>query len=202
MIKLAKLCLADLGGRRRPTAAMVSHSRRRCIRQSANILGNRCVRRRREWGTMAAAVGQLGHDVSTDVVGLLWVVSYIGIHRVTYYGLPDKVMMSIPSGIGAVGSAASSPNRLLCCVVWEGTLWGKDAWWRWRRNRRKKSGRRRFLQHARSISIDNGGRRRPMATMGPHSRLLSIQQSTNKLWKSSILLKLEKTIINNVYSLY
>jgi hypothetical protein len=29
------------------------------------------VRQRREWGTMAAAVGQLGHDVATDVVGLL-----------------------------------------------------------------------------------------------------------------------------------
>ncbi len=50
---------------------MVPHSRRRRIRQLANILGDRCVRRRWEWGTMAAAVGQLGHDVLTDVVGLL-----------------------------------------------------------------------------------------------------------------------------------
>jgi hypothetical protein len=97
---------------------------------------------------MAAAVGQLGRDVLTDVVGLLWVVSYVEIRRVTYHGLPDKVTMSIPSGIGAVGSAASSPNRLSCCVVREGTSWGKDAWWRWRQNRRKKSGRIRFLQHA------------------------------------------------------
>jgi hypothetical protein len=48
---------------------MVLHSRRRRIRQSANILGGRCVRR--QWGTMVAAVGHLGHDVSTDVVGLL-----------------------------------------------------------------------------------------------------------------------------------
>jgi hypothetical protein len=35
---------------------------------------------------MAAAVGQLGHDVSTDIVGLLSVVSYVGIRRVTYHG--------------------------------------------------------------------------------------------------------------------
>jgi hypothetical protein len=160
---------------------MVPHSRRRHIRQSANILGDRCVHWRWEWGTMVAAVGQLGHDVSTDVVGLLWVVSYVGIRRVTYHGLPDKVMMSIPSGIGAVGSAASSPNRLLCCVVREGTLWGKDAWWGWWQNRRKKRGRRRFLQHSRLILIEDGGRRRPMAAMGPHSWLLSIQQSTNIL---------------------
>ncbi len=181
---------------------MVPHSRRRRIRQSANILGDRCVRQRWEWGTMAAAVGQLGHDLLTDVDGLLWVVSYVGIRRVTYHGSPDKVTMSIPSGIGAVGSAASSPNRLLCCVIREGTSWGKDAWWRWRQNRRKKSGRRRFLQHAWSISINDGGRRPPMAAMGLHSRLLSIQQSSNILWKSSTSLKLEKTIINNVYSLY
>jgi hypothetical protein len=181
---------------------MVPHSRRRRIRQSANILGNRCVRRRWEWGTMVAAVGQLDHNVSTDVVGLLWVVSYVGTRRVTYLGLSDKVTMSIPSGIGAVGSAASSPIRLLCCVVQEGSLWGKDAWWQWRQNKRKKSGRRWFLQHAGLISIDDGGRRHPMAAMGLHSWLLSIQQSTNILWKSSTSLKLEKTIINNVYSLY
>ncbi len=50
--------------------------------------------------------------------------------------------------------------------------------------------------------IDHGGQRHPMAAMGFHSRLLSIQQSANILWKSSTLLKLEKTIINNVYSSY
>jgi hypothetical protein len=33
--------------------------------------GDRCVRGHREWGTMAAAAGHLGHDVSTDIVGLL-----------------------------------------------------------------------------------------------------------------------------------
>jgi hypothetical protein len=148
---------------------MVPHSWHCHIRQSANILGDCCVHRRREWGTMAAAVGQLGHDVSTDVVGLLWVVFYVGIRRVTYHGLPDKATMSIPSSIRAVGLAASLPNRLLCCVLREGTSWGKDAWCRWRWNRRKKSGRRQFLQHAQLISIKDGGRRHPMAAMGPHS---------------------------------
>jgi hypothetical protein len=47
--------------------------------------------------------------------------------------------------------------------------------------------------------IDHGGCRHPMAAMGPHSRLLSIQQSANILWNRSTLLKLEKTIINNLY---
>ncbi len=48
-------------------------------------------------------------------------------------------------------------------------------------------------------SIDHGGCRRPMAAMGPHSQLLSIQQSANILWNRSTSLKLEKTIINNLY---
>jgi hypothetical protein len=47
-------------------------------------------------------------------------------------------------------------------------------------------------------SINHGGRRHPMAAMGPHSRLLSIQQSANILWNRSTLLKLERTIINNI----
>jgi len=53
---------------------MVPHSRRRRIRQAANITGDCCMRRRGEWGNMAAIVGNLRHDVSTDIVGLLWVV--------------------------------------------------------------------------------------------------------------------------------
>jgi hypothetical protein len=48
---------------------MVPHSRRRRLQQSANMQGDRCVPRRQEWGTMAAAVGHLGHNVLTDVVG-------------------------------------------------------------------------------------------------------------------------------------
>ncbi len=48
-------------------------------------------------------------------------------------------------------------------------------------------------------SIDHGGRRRPTAAMKPHSRLLSIQQLANILCNRLVLLKLEKTIIINVY---
>ncbi len=48
-------------------------------------------------------------------------------------------------------------------------------------------------------SINHGGRCCPMAAMGTHSQLLSIQQSANILWNRSTLLKLEKNIINNIY---
>jgi hypothetical protein len=70
-LKLAKPCPTDHCGRSRSTATMVPHSWRRRIRQSANILGDCCLRRPQEWGTMAAVVGHLGHNVSTDVVGFL-----------------------------------------------------------------------------------------------------------------------------------
>jgi hypothetical protein len=48
-------------------------------------------------------------------------------------------------------------------------------------------------------SIDHDGRRHSTAAMRPHSRLLSIQQSTNILGNRLVLLKLEKFIINYVY---
>ena len=48
-------------------------------------------------------------------------------------------------------------------------------------------------------SIDHGGRCRPTAAMKPHSQILSIQQSANILCDRLVLLKLEKTIIINVY---
>ncbi len=41
---------------------------------------------------MAAAVSQLGHNVLTDVVGLLRVVSYVGISRVTYHAIGDAYL--------------------------------------------------------------------------------------------------------------
>jgi len=49
----------DHGGHRGPTAAVVPHSRRRRIRQSANIMDDYFMRGRWEWD----------NDVSTDVVG-------------------------------------------------------------------------------------------------------------------------------------
>jgi hypothetical protein len=48
-------------------------------------------------------------------------------------------------------------------------------------------------------SIDDGGHRRRTTAVGPHSRLLSIQQSANILCDRFVLLKLEKTIIMYVY---
>ena len=50
-------------------------------------------------------------------------------------------------------------------------------------------------------SIDHGGRRLPTAATKPHSRRLSIQQSTNILCNRLVLLKLEKPIIINFYLL-
>ncbi len=47
--------------------------------------------------------------------------------------------------------------------------------------------------------VDDGGHRRRMTAMGPHSPLLSIQLSSNILCDRLVLLKLEKTIIINVY---
>ncbi len=48
-------------------------------------------------------------------------------------------------------------------------------------------------------SINDGGHRRRTTAVGPHSRLLSIQQSANILCDRLVLLKLEKTIIIYVY---
>ncbi len=48
-------------------------------------------------------------------------------------------------------------------------------------------------------SIDHGGRRRHAAAMKPQPQLLSIQQSANILCDRLVLLKLENTIIINVY---
>jgi hypothetical protein len=47
--------------------------------------------------------------------------------------------------------------------------------------------------------INDGGHHHRMTTMEPHSQLLSIQQSSNILCDRLVLLKLEKTIIINVY---
>jgi hypothetical protein len=48
-------------------------------------------------------------------------------------------------------------------------------------------------------SIKDGGHHRHTTAMGAHSWLLSIQQSANILCGRLVLLKLEKTIIINVY---
>jgi len=51
-------------------------------------------------------------------------------------------------------------------------------------------------------SIDDGGRRRPTVATGPHSRLLSIQQSTNIICDRTTSLQLEKVIIINMLLSY
>jgi hypothetical protein len=48
-------------------------------------------------------------------------------------------------------------------------------------------------------SINDGGHRRRTTAMGPHSRLLSIQQSANILCDRLVLLKLKKNYHVNVY---
>jgi hypothetical protein len=42
---------------------------------------------------MVAAIGHLGHDALTDVVGWLWVVSYVRIRRVLYQVFGNTLLM-------------------------------------------------------------------------------------------------------------
>jgi hypothetical protein len=42
---------------------------------------------------MAAAIGHLGHNALMDDVGWLWVVLYVGIHRVLYQAIGDTLPM-------------------------------------------------------------------------------------------------------------
>jgi hypothetical protein len=119
---------------------MVAHSWRHRLRQSANILGDCCMRQCQEWGIIAAAIGHLGHNASTDVVGWLWVVLYVGICRLSYQANGDTLptrwqwaTMSIFIGIGAVGAAASTcrkPPRYVqykCVYVpYDGTFGASD----------------------------------------------------------------------------
>ena len=79
---LGKKTHPNHGGRRRPTAAMVPHSRRRDIRQSANMLGDCSMQRLRVWG--APWRPQSTIFMSRRVDGrsfFLWFVSYVGIRR-------------------------------------------------------------------------------------------------------------------------
>ena len=57
---------------------------------------------------MAAVGGNLRHDLSTDVAGLLWVVSYVGICRLVY------------QTIGNASPEEEHPRRHLSC--WLGSL--------------------------------------------------------------------------------
>ncbi len=154
------------------------------------------MRRRLEWGTIAAVVGNIRHDVSTDIVGLLWVVSYLGIRRVACPtsgdASPSASELSAWQPPRLMGHCAASADSfqhagMMHCgggVKEGGTGAGGDYSYSMRTR----------------ASIDDGGRRRPTAATGPgpHSRLLSIQQSTNIICDRSTSLKLEKNIIINV----
>ncbi len=40
---------------------------------------------------MVAAISHLGHNASMDIVDWLWVVLYVGIHRVLYQAISDTL---------------------------------------------------------------------------------------------------------------
>jgi hypothetical protein len=42
---------------------------------------------------MADAISHIGHNASTDVVGWLWVVSYVRICRVLYQAIGETLLM-------------------------------------------------------------------------------------------------------------
>ncbi len=184
-------------------ATMVPHSRRRRIQQSANILGDHCVHQCWEWGTMTDAVGHLSHDVLTDVVGMLWVVSHIGICRVVYQAISNTLLTrwQWASSSASEPSVQQPPHQIGCCVALSGQQHhlglmrgGSGSKIEGRRGGGDDSYNRQVC-----TSINHGGRRCPTATMGPHSQLLSIRQSANILCDRTMLLKLGKNIINNVY---
>ncbi len=153
---------------------------------------------------MAAAVGNcLGHDVSTDIVGWLYVVIYIGIHRVTYQAICNNLptRWQWASSSASELSAQQPPRHIGHCAASSGQQhhWGMKRGGGGNKIGGIRPGDRFSYMMGLRASIDHGSHRCPTATMGPHSRLLSIQQSVSILWNRSKLLKLEKTIIINVF---
>ncbi len=201
-LKLAKACLAGLGGDRHPMTAMVPHSRRCRILQSASILGDHCVRRHLGWGTMVAAVGHLGHDVSTDVVGLLWVVSYIGICRIMYQAIgnayPTRWWWASPRYWSHwLGSLYAKLVVMLRCPGKD--IVGECVWQRWWQNRKKRNRRWQFIQQA-SLYLNQSWWL--PSSYGHHGAPLPAFKHTaisKHTMEQVYMLKLEKTIINHVY---
>ncbi len=130
------------------------------------------------------------------VVCWLWVVSYVGICRVMYHAIGDTLLTRWrwASLSASEPLARQPPCQIGCCAA----LSGQQHHWGMMRGGcgGKIGGIRPGDEFSYTIglraSIDHGGHRCPMATMGPHSRLLSIEQSANILWNRSTLLKLEK----------
>ena len=146
-------------------------------------MGDCCIRRRREWDTMAAVVGHLGHNVSKDVVGCCDVCSARKLAS-------EPLSWQPPRQIGRFFASTYSEHHGGSCggggVGTEGGI---------------RAGGEVFCSMRFLASIDHDGHRHPTAAMRPHSRLFSIQQSTNILGNRLVLvlLKLEKVIINYVY---
>ncbi len=116
--------------------------------------------------------------------------------------------MSIPTGIRAV-SLASEPSawQPLCHIGCYAALYGKGhcggmihGGGGGKIGGRGTGGDDSYNRQVRTL-INHGGRRCHMAAMGPHSWLLSIQQSANILCDRTTFLKLEITIIFNVNKL-
>ena len=143
------------------------------------------------------------HNVLKDVVGLLWVVSYVGIRRVVYQTIGD----ASPTRWGRASPSASELSarqpqlRMGRCatstdlVHYGGMMcWGGGV----KEDRIGAGGDYSYIMRT-CTSINDGGCRSPTAAAGPHSRLLSIhlQQSTSILCDRTSLLKLEKVIIIN-----
>ncbi len=179
------------------------HSRHCCIRWSANMLGDHCVHWRWEWSTVTATVGHLGHDVLTDIVGLLWVVFYVGICWVMYphaigNAYPTRWQWATPPAsqllawqlLRQISCYAALSGKGHCGGMVHGSGGSKIGG--------KGTGGDDSYNRQVCTSINHGGRHCPMAAMGPHSQLLSIQQSVNILCNRTTLLKLEITIIINV----
>ena len=147
------------------------------------MLGDCCIRRRQDWGTMAAAVNHLGHNGSC---GNLWVVPYAGISRVIHQTMvisPQWVEEELPHCLPSGRLGSLNATSVLCHVIRAGThgsssmmrsggggkLGGRGAGWD------------NFYTVQSCTLINHGDCRHPMAAMWPHSMRSSKQQSTNIL---------------------
>jgi len=120
---------------------------------------------------MAADIDHLGHDTLADAVGLLWVESYIGIHRVMYQTIGDAFAMRCgrasplalePSAWQPqcqIGHCALSSRQghlgEMMCGSGGGKMGGRGA------------GGDDSYKPQIHTSNDDGGRRHPTAAMGP-----------------------------------
>jgi hypothetical protein len=175
---------------------MVPYLRCRHIQQSANILGDYCLHRRWEWGTMAAAIGHLGQDALMYAVGWLWAVIYVRIRRVLYQVIGDTLPMRWQlASLSALEPVAWQPPRQIgCCIALSGQQhhWGMMCDVGGGKIGGIRTGGKFSYTMGLCALINHGSHCCPTATMGPHSLLLSMQQSAKILWSRSMLIKLEK----------